>query len=78
MTMIGMFVPGKLQQLAVPRTEIWLMERDHWEREGAAAGLCGETRKDCPYDRARQSVAWNMWVYGCENAQGSMTMKAKA
>lgn len=47
-----------------------LFERQcKFEDEGAAAGLDGKTREDCPYDEESQSLEWNFWVYGCENAQ---------
>ena len=38
------------------------------EAEGAAAGLAGATRDDCPYPKGGRR--WNHWVYGCETAAG--------
>jgi len=38
------------------------------EDEGAAAGLLGKTREDCPYDKESQPKKWNHWVIGCEIA----------
>jgi ribosome modulation factor len=43
-----------------------------YERVGAAAGLIGKTRADCPYDREKEPGPWNHWVYGCENAAGEL------
>jgi ribosome modulation factor len=43
-----------------------------YESEGAAAAAEGKTREDCPYNKEVESEAWNFWVYGNENEQGSM------
>lgn len=50
--------------------------QNEYEAEGAAAGLSGKTRADCPYDQTAQSEAWNFWVYGNENAQGEQQLVA--
>jgi ribosome modulation factor len=42
-----------------------------YEAEGAASGLAGQKREDCPYSTDLID-AWNFWVYGCENAQHEM------
>jgi ribosome modulation factor len=43
-----------------------------YEAEGAAAGLAGKTREDCPYHKDLNKDHWNHWVYGCENALGEI------
>ena len=45
-----------------------LHDQFKFEVEGAAAGLQGKTRDDCPYDSGTQSFEWNHWVFGCEIA----------
>ena len=52
------------------------VQQVRYQAEGAEAALLGKTRADCPYDEAAQSEAWNMWVYGCEEAQGEMATLA--
>ena len=38
-----------------------------YEAEGAAAGLQGKKREDCPYDKELEPDRWN---HGCEVAAG--------
>ena len=45
-----------------------------YEAEGAAAGLLGKTREDCPYDINENRDGWNFWVYGCEIARGELAI----
>lgn len=51
--------------------------QDQFEKEGAAAGLAGKHREDCPYDKVTQASAWNFWVYGLENAKGEQRVIAE-
>lgn len=48
-----------------------------YEAEGAAAGLQGKKREDCPYGKALNPDGWNFWVYGCETAAGEKELIAK-
>ena len=56
-----------------PPPETWRSNFDRQlalEAEGAAKGLKGAKREDCPYDKETQPFEWNHWVYGCEIAAG--------
>lgn len=46
-------------------------EQMRYELEGATAAMKGKKREDCPYP-VSDSLAWNFWVYGCDNARGEI------
>lgn len=52
----------------------FLLEQLKYEAEGAEAAHEGKKFKDCPYNKATQSLEWNHWIYGRDNEEHKILM----